>query len=131
MTRYERMMLIFRRFLKSTNLYSRELMLKNCTDASSRYLPTQLGCNFNDNCTQKDYEWLDLFMPYAMEDLEDFLRKHYRISLTNEEKNELQTQIKQYRIGATLLEIAKNKGILTNRWNLDRDLERFLKNTNL
>lgn len=75
-------------------------MLKNCTDTSSRYLPTQLSCNFNDNCTQKDYEWLDLFMSYAMEDLEDFLRKHYRISLTN-------------------------------RWNLDRDLERFLKNTNL
>ena len=106
-------------------------MLKNCTDTSSRYLPTQLSCNFNDNCTQKDYEWLDLFMPYAMEDLEDFLRKHYRILLTNEGKNELQTQIKQYRIGATLLEIAKNKGILTNRWSLDRDLERFLKNANL
>ena len=130
MTRHERMMMIFRRFLKSTNLYSRELMLLNQNNGYN-YLPTQLKCSLNGNCTQKDYEWLDLFMPYAMEDLEDFLRKHYRISLTNEGKNELQTQIKQYRIGATLLEIAKNKGILTNRWSLDRDLERFLKNTNL
>lgn len=131
MTRYERMMLLFRRFLKMQKLYSQEIWKVNSRRNGDRFLPTQLQCSVNNKTVKEDGEWLIFITPYAINDLTAFVRHHYNITLSQKDCDLLKENIQNFRISSTLLSILERNGHKTNRWSLDWVLQKFLEEDNV
>ena len=130
MTRYERMMLLFRRFLKIQKLYSQTLWNVNLRGIGDKFLPTQLQCSV-DRRVEKDREWLIFITPYAINDLIAFVKRRYNMTLSQNDCELLKENILNMRISATLIDILKRNGHHTNRWSLDKDLQKFLEEDNV